>query len=81
LSVALTHDGRRLVTAPRDGIATLWDTANGKILQVFDEHTTGAMALSHDGKHVVTGVADGRAILWETASGRKLQTFQKRVSR
>src|SRR5438132_249976 len=77
-SVALSDDGKHLVTGSWDKTAILWDTASGKLLQSFQGHPAGvnSVALTGDGKQVVTGFRDGTAILWEAASGKKVQTFQ-----
>ena len=76
--VALSRDGKHLVTGANDRTAILWDAASGQKLQTFQGHagTVTSVALSGDGKHLVTGLWDSTAILWETAGGKKLQTFQ-----
>ncbi len=76
--MALSGDGKRVVTGSWDKTASLWDAASGKKLQTFAGHTNliRGVALSGDGKHVLTGSADNTAILWEAASGKKLQTFE-----
>lgn len=77
-SVALSVDGKRLVTGSFDTTAILWEAASGKQLQTFQGHTgdVHGVALSADGKKMVTGSRDKTAILWEAATGKKLQTFQ-----
>src|SRR5438093_304353 len=77
-SVALSADGKHVVTGSGDKTAILWDAANGKKLQTFKGHTNFifSVVLSADGKHVITGSEDRTAILWETATGKQLQTFQ-----
>ena len=75
--VALSGDGKHVVTGSNDNTAILWEAASGKQLQTFAGHTSlvGSVALSGDGKYVVTGSNDNTAILWDVASGKRLQTF------
>ena len=78
LGVALSGDGKRVLTGSADKTAILWDAASGSKLQTFQGHADNiqSVALSGDGKHVLTGSTDKTAILWDAASGSKLQTFQ-----
>jgi WD40 repeat protein len=75
-SVAISADGKKVVTGSFDNTAILWDAATGKRLRTFDQTwIVSSVALSADGKHLVTGSAAKPAILWETATGKKLQTI------
>jgi RNA polymerase sigma factor (sigma-70 family) len=76
--VALSADGKQLVTGSGDTTAILWDTTTAKQLQTFQGHTQWVfrVAVSADGKKVATGSHDKTAILWDAATGKKLQTFQ-----
>jgi WD40 repeat protein len=77
-SVALSGDGKLVVTGSLDGTAILWEAASGKKLQTLDGHVreVTSVALSKGGKYVLTGSHFENAILWEAASGKKCQTFQ-----
>ena len=77
-SMALSGDGKHLVTGSFDKTAILWEAASGKKLQTFVGHTDSVLsvAISGDAKYVVTGSRDNTAILWEAPGGRKLQTFK-----
>jgi len=70
--VALSGDGKHVLTGSEDNTAILWEAASGKKLQTFQG---AAVALSGDSKYAVTGSADNTVILWESASGKKLRTF------
>src|SRR5258708_6866403 len=75
--VALSADGKYVVTGSKDRTAILWETASGRKVQSFSGHTqmvTG-VAVSGNGKQVVTAAADKTAILWDAASGKKIQSF------
>src|SRR5580704_4269786 len=65
-SVALSGDGKYLVTGSLDKTAILWEASSGKKLQTFQAHNLeiASVALSADGKHLVTGSTDQAAILW-----------------
>ena len=76
--VAVSGDGKFVVTGSFGKTAILWDVATGKKVRTFDGHTeaTSCVAMSGDGKYVVTGSRDKSAILWDAANGNKLHTFQ-----
>ncbi len=76
-SVALSGDGKRVLTNPSDR-AILWDVSTGERMQTFKGHTewVKSAALSADGKRVLTGSVDKTAILWDAASGQQLHTFE-----
>jgi WD40 repeat protein/serine/threonine protein kinase len=72
-TLALSLDGKRLVTGGLGGTARLWDAGSGKELLQF--RTGGqyifAAAFSPDGKHVALGTNDRPAYLkiYDTATG------------
>jgi hypothetical protein len=73
-SVALSADGKQVVTGSVDKTAILWDAATGKKLHTF-EHAWPVLSvlLSADGKQVVTGYQLRETILWDAATGKKLE--------
>ncbi|HYT89567.1 MAG TPA: WD40 repeat domain-containing protein [Gemmataceae bacterium] len=77
-SVALSGDGKYVLTASGDNTAILWEAASGKKLHTF-QHTSGvdSVALSGDGKRILTS-SSGVPALWEAATGKKLQTIPVR---
>jgi WD40 repeat protein len=79
--VALSVDGKRLVTGSNDNTVFLWDTSNGKKVQTFQGHAhpITSVALSWDGKQLVTASWDQTTILWEASSGKKLRVFRGQV--
>ena len=78
MGVAISGDGKYVVTGSYDKTAILWEAASGKKLQSFRGHRgfINSVAISADGKFVVSGSDDRTAILWEAASGKKLQALQ-----
>jgi WD40 repeat protein len=84
-SVALSGDGKWLVTGSEDNTARLWDTKTGKQVRVFRGHThvkqyrgmVNSVVLSRDGKWLVTAGADETARLWEVATGKQIRVFSR----
>jgi serine/threonine protein kinase len=78
-SVAVSGDGKHVLTGSWDNTANLWESATGARLQTFHAHQAGvtSVALSSDGKHVLSGSFDKTAILWEAVSGKPLQTAHR----
>jgi WD40 repeat protein len=76
-AVALSADGRYVVTGSSDTTAILWDAASGRQLQAFRGHTgeITSLAVSGDGRRLLTGSWDQTAILWDAQTGARLRTF------
>jgi WD40 repeat protein len=78
LSVALSADGKQVLTGSEDRTAILWDAAGGKKLWTFQGHRAEiiGVALSADGKQAWTSsLHDGRTRLWDAATGKELCTL------
>ena len=76
--MALSRDGKHLVTGSSDRTAILWQVAGGKKLQTFQGGHTREItnvALSGDGKNIVTGSLDQTVSLWQAVGSKKFQTF------
>ena len=83
--VAITPDGKRVVSGSTDGSARVWDIASGKDLIRFEGHqfSVYAVAVSPDGRRALSGsggVPDLRPLgegnwsvcLWDLDSGKEL---------
>jgi hypothetical protein len=69
-SIAVTHDGMRMVTGSVDGTVRLWDAVSGRELLTLKGHTgpVWSVAVTADGRRLVTGSEDGTVRIWEAAS-------------
>jgi WD40 repeat protein len=70
---AFSPDGRRVVTASRDGTARVWDAATGHpvIRPLLHGGKVWSTVFSPDGRRVLT-VNEGTARVWDAATGRPL---------
>ena len=77
LSVAVTPDGKRVVTGSGDSTAKIWDTATGRALLTLEGRAGDvcAVAVSPDGQRLMTGYQFGLVKVWDTASGREVLTL------
>jgi WD40 repeat protein len=64
-AIALTPDGRRVLTACNDGIVRLWSLESGKELLALDlgMGRVETLAIAPDGMYFAAGVVKKRAIV------------------
>jgi WD40 repeat protein len=86
-----TGDGRKILTASRDGFAKLWDASTGQELRRFQNGGPGPIdrvSLSRDGKRFISKWSLQRsdestimpiATLWDTESGREIAQLTNHV--
>ncbi|KAJ3092047.1 hypothetical protein HK102_011253 [Quaeritorhiza haematococci] len=84
-AVAVTPDGRYVVTGAADGSAKIWDLASGKEVRELRGHQgpLRAVTVTPDGRNIVTGSEDCRVKVWDFVSGkevRELYGHQLRVN-
>jgi WD40 repeat protein len=77
-AVAWSPDGRRLISACKDGGVYVWDAADGQPERYLGAHTGGAMAVawSPDGRHAASAGLDQVARIWDTTTGAELHTLR-----
>ena len=66
-SLAVTADGKFLVTGGEDKSVRVWDVASGKQLRSFQGHTDAvtAVAVRGDGRQVASASGDGAMRVWD----------------
>jgi WD40 repeat protein len=75
-SVAVSPDGKLLVTGSYDQKIILWNIADGTQVRILEGHNGAVFALAFrpDGKVLASGSADRTVKLWDVATGKRLDT-------
>jgi WD40 repeat protein/serine/threonine protein kinase len=78
IPIALSSDGRFVVSLAENTILALWNTVSGERLRTFrlrHKYPVLAVALSQDGHILISGSNDTLS-LWDVSTGKYLQTFE-----
>ncbi len=75
--VAVTPDGRRVVSASDDGTLKVWDLETGQEVATLEGHgaSVSGCAVTPDGRRVVSASWDRTLKVWELETGRCLFTL------
>jgi len=76
-SLAISADGKILVSGSRDKTIKIWHLETGELLHTLQGHWDGvyAIALSPDGQIIASGSVDKTIKLWHLETGELLGTF------
>jgi WD40 repeat protein len=76
-SVAISRDGKYILSGGSEHVAKLWDVATSTLLRTFYGHLgeVWSVAFSPDGQRILTGSRDNTLKLWDPATGRVLRTM------
>jgi DNA-binding beta-propeller fold protein YncE len=74
-SVAVTPDGKYIVSGSWDNTVRVWELATGKEVRRFTGHESSvwSVAVTPDGKYVVSGSRDKTVRLWDLATGKEVR--------
>jgi WD40 repeat protein len=69
--IAMSPDGKEVVSGSEDGGVRLWDIDTGKVIARWMGHTKSVLSVcwSRDGHRVVSGSYDGTAREWDVENG------------
>jgi WD40 repeat protein len=73
-SIALSPNGKKVVSGSEDGVVRLWDIDTCKVIAKWTGHTkgVGSVCWSRDGRRVLSGSNDGTARQWDVESGEAI---------
>jgi WD40 repeat protein/serine/threonine protein kinase len=77
-NVAMSADGRLIVSANADTMLKVWDAVTGKERLTLKGHTgpVWCVAVSADGRRIVSGSDDRTVRVWDGGSGKTLFTLE-----
>ncbi len=79
LCVAITPDGKKIVSGSRDKTIRIWDLETGKELKVLSGHTDAvySVAITPNGKQIVSaGSGDKTVRIWDLDTGQQLKVLE-----
>src|SRR5690242_1494602 len=77
-AIAVSPDGRHVVTGSHDNTLALWNLEKGQRVRGLEGHTEAiwSVAVSPDGRRALSGGHDGTVRLWDLDSGKEIAKFE-----
>ena len=77
-SIALSPNGKRIISASGDKTIKVWDAATGTELMTLRGHedSVASATLSPNGERIVSGDYDGIIKVWDASTGDELKTLR-----
>jgi WD40 repeat protein len=81
-SIAISPDGKYIVSGSGDNTIKIWDFKTAKCLNTLEEHTRNihSIAISPDGKYIVSGSFDNTIKIWDFKTAKCLNTLEGHTS-
>ena len=76
-SVAISPDGKTIISGSEDNTVQVWDAQTGAALRTLEEHegSVTSVAISPDGKTIISGSEDNTVRVWDAPTGAALHTL------
>jgi WD40 repeat protein len=77
-SIAISSDGRRIVSGSQDKTVRVWDAERGEELRCLRGHEddVSSVAISSDGRRIVSGSRDHTVRVWDGERGECLEVIE-----
>jgi len=77
-AIALSPDGKQVVSGSGDGAVKLWDIDTGKIIAKWKGHADGVRSVrwTQDGGRVLSGSSDGTPRVWDVERGETILAIE-----
>jgi WD40 repeat protein len=80
-ALAVTHNGKRVVSGSGDGVVKIWDLTQEKEVWSLVGHEGGIydLAITPDDVHLISACGDGSLKIWDITKGTEVQNFRGHV--
>jgi WD40 repeat protein len=77
-AVEFTADEQRLLTVGQDGMARVWNVADGLLVQELSSgvRNLNSAVWSPDHRRIAAGAFEGSVVMWDAVTGREVLTYQ-----
>jgi WD40 repeat protein len=78
VTIALSLDGKKVVSGSDDAAVRLWDVDMGKVIAKWTGHNGGVLNIcwNRDGRRIVSGSAGGAIRVWDAESGKTVLVIE-----